>query len=296
LLPFDASNAAVANQLTNSSSTPFPPPLACYPGLSPDAVSRLNVIEPAVFKLDNVSSASGFDPSCYAGRPIYGVLDLLQLRLPFLDSRTGAAMQAAVLSNTASPRAVLYSGEALSALPNATGVPAASTYTTDPRQYGTVANANHVLLNWFSAMNVTVAQAVVRFVLTSPTTPPPASSPLAQLLAAVPPLEVAVFGSVLPSDVGSVASSLVKPDGSSLFFGTDAALATRDWAINAAGQSVVWTNSTTAPLVVRDGNLTDATFIAVWHPVWQYLHEPNTYFVDEANITDYFQIVNKFSP
>jgi hypothetical protein len=294
LLPFDASTTQVAAQLGNSTTTPFPPPLACYPGLSKDALSRVNALETSVFGLDGASTQTTFQQSCYPNRPVYGILDLLQLRKPFLNTRTGVAQQAVILGRDTAPRVVVYSGEALSALPNATDAPPSYSYTTDPRQYGTLANMNHVLLKWFHAINdVNAATAVVEFVLSGSVVPPTNSSVAFQRLSSIPPLEVAVFGSVLPADAANVASAFGTPSGA-LWFGSDAALALRQWTINVAGKAVIWTMNATSPLVVHDSSIDDPDFMLVWKPAQFFLE--NNKPVNVQNVTDSFTSLHKFTP
>jgi hypothetical protein len=294
LLPFDGTNVQVAKLFTNSTSAPFPPPLACYPGLSSTNLGRVNTLETVVFGLSNVSTQASFQQSCYADRPIYGVLNLLQLRHPFLDTRTGVATQAVVLQRDAWPRVIVYSGEALSALPAAGDAPPSSSYTLDPRQYGTLANLNHVLLQWFASIgDISLATAVAQFVLSIPTAPPVNSSAVFAHLAAIPPLEVAVFGSVLPGDVASVQSSFATP-GRALWFGADAALAMRQWAINAASASVVWATNATSALVVRDASLTDQKLQSVWIPAQVNLHAGVN--VTVSQVTDSLTSLREFVP
>ena len=302
LLPFDATASpgthAVSSLLTNSTSSPFPIPLACYPGLNSTQLNLLNTIETTVFDLSAASATSELNTSCFADRPIYGVLDILQLRLPFIDSRTGVAKQAAVLTRDASPRSVVYCGEVLSALP---GTPQAQNITrpqqVDPRQYGTLNHLNHIMLNFLSSISdVNVAIALVNFILTSPTVPPPNTTDLYKSLSSIPTLEVAVFGSINPSDVSYAVSSLSTPSGS-LFFGSDQALALRDWAINGAGSSVVWTESAGSPEVVRDTSLSDSTFNTVWTPAYTFLHSTQQgVTVNVGNITTAFQATGLFNP
>jgi hypothetical protein len=302
LLPFDATASpatqAVSSLLTNSSSSPFPVPLACYPGLTSMQLDLLNSIETTVFNLSPASATSQFNTPCFADRPIYGVLDVLRLRLPFVDSRTGVAKQAAILDRDAAPRAVVYAGEVLSALP---GTPQAHNMTqsqlADPRQYGTLNYLDHVMLNFLSSIpDVNIAIALVDFVLASPTAPPLNTTDLYQSLSSIPTLEVAVFGTINPSDVSSVVSSFSTPS-ESLFFGTDQSLALRHWAINGAGSSVVWTEFVGSPKVVRDVSFTDTTFNSVWNPAYTYLHSTQQgVSVNVGNITTAFQAIGIFSP
>ncbi|KAA1467926.1 hypothetical protein DENSPDRAFT_833101 [Dentipellis sp. KUC8613] len=300
LLPFDATASPGGNnisaQLTNSSSTPFPPPISCYPSLSSSQTQLLNSIETTVFGLSASSSQNSFNPSCYPDRPIYGVLDVLRLRLPFLDSTSGVARQAAVLSRDVSPRSVVYVGPILSALPASLSSNVSASIAMDPLQYGTLNHMNSVLLNFFSAIpDIKTAIAFAQFVLSSPAVPPANSTALGQLLASLPSFEVAVFGSIVPSDISSVVSSFSTPSGD-LFFGTDQSLALRDWAIVGTQTSVEWTDSANASTAVQDSSLTDATFNAVWTPAFTFFHSNTDAHVDVGNITSAFQSLGKFQP
>ncbi|TFY79265.1 hypothetical protein EWM64_g4747, partial [Hericium alpestre] len=154
LLPYDANaapgNINISSLLTNSTSAPFPPPLACYPGLSSSQQQLISSIETTVFGLSSASTQSKFDTSCFPDRPVYGVLDLLRLRLPFHDSVPNVARQAAALTRDATPRVIVYNGPILSALPASSSTNVSSTMATDPLQFGTLNHINHVLLNFFA--------------------------------------------------------------------------------------------------------------------------------------------------
>ncbi|KAK7694809.1 hypothetical protein QCA50_001997 [Cerrena zonata] len=299
LLPFDATfspnDNPITTLMTNSSSSPFPPPLACYPGLTTTQLQSINTFESTVFGLSTAPSASQFDTSCFPNRPIYGVLDILQLRLPFTDSQTGIARQAAVLSRDASKRAVVYSGQVLSAFPavNSTNITAV---TTDPRRYGTTNNLNHVMLEYLISINdVNIAIALAKFVLSNPALPPASNSALFSALSSLPAIEVAVFGDVHPPDVTSAVSSFSTPNGG-LFFGTSASLSLRQWTINAARGSVVWTDLAVSPEVVRDNSFDDTVFNSVWDPAFTFFHSTNTAIVNTSVIVSAFNTVQKFTP
>jgi len=294
LVPFDATSPNVANLLTTSKSAPFPPPLACYPGLNSTQIQQVNTMETLVFGLPPVSAATQFNTSCFADRPIYGVLDVLQLRLPFIDSWTGVAKQAAVLTADVRPRVVVYSGEVLSALPNA---PNATTMQTNPLQYGTLGDFNHVILNYISSIpDVNVATALVKFVLSSPAVPPTNTSTLFQSLASIPVLEVGILGTISPSDISSSVSSFTTPSGN-LFFGSDQATLFRNWTITGTGTSVAWTEFASSPEVVRDSSYDSSVFNQVWNAVSTYLHTSNPgVTVGVSNITQSFEQTGSFSP
>lgn len=295
LLPFDANGTAgetsISSLLSNSSTAPFPPPLACYPGLTKSRFQLITNFETSVFGLSPPAVQANFNDSCFPDRPIYGVLDILHLRLPFPDSQTGPK-QAAILSRDASSRVVVYNGEVLSGLTNSntTSIP-----TTDPRQFGTLHHISHVLLDFFEAIpNTSVATQLVDYVLSYPVTPPSNDTLLGQSLNTIPTLEVAVFGSVTPPDVIGVVSSFTTPSGN-LFFGTSQSLAVRDWAIVAARESVIWTEFADSPQVVDDNSLTDNSFNAVWNPAYLFFHSSSDAVVSVNNITKGFAAVNKFT-
>jgi hypothetical protein len=295
LIPFDANGTAastsISSLLTNSSTAPFPPPLSCYPGLTQSQFQLITTLETSVFGLSPPATQAKFNDSCFADRPIYGVLDILHLRLPFTDSQT-RPKQAAILSRDVSPRVVVYSGEILSGLPtsNTPSIP-----TADPRQFGTLDHISHVLLDFFKAIpDVNVATQFVDYVLSSPASPPSNDTDLGKSLDTIPTLEVAVFGSVTPQDIAGVASSFTTPSGG-LFFGTDQSLALRDWALVATHTSVTWTEFANSPTIVNDDSFTDSAFNAVWQPAYLFFHSNSNVTVTVGNITAGFAAVNKFT-
>ncbi|THG98376.1 hypothetical protein EW026_g3799 [Hermanssonia centrifuga] len=297
LLPFDATNESLANLLTNPSTSPFPPPLACYPGLSSDQLQKINSIETSIFGLPPAQAQTTFDTSCFASRPIYGTLNILQLRLPFLDGRQGAAKQAAVLEPDAYSRAIIYSGEVLSAMP---GSSSPNPPVSDPRQYGTLNNLNHVLLQYLKSISdVNDAIALVEFVLgqTPPIVPPGDTTLLYTALSSLPSLEIAILGSVGPSDISSTVSSFSDLSGK-LFFGSTDSLDLRTWTINTnqAPHTVAWAELATSPEVVRDDSLTDDTFNTIWNSSFTFFHTNNTANVQVSNITTGFQALGLFNP
>lgn len=297
MVPFDATAAPggqnVSLLLTNSTSTPFPPPLSCYPGLNSTQLQLVQQLETTVFDLPQVTPATTFDQSCYPNRPLYGVLDILQLRLPFVDSRTGVAKQAVVVSPDVASRTVIYSGELVSAFPGA-GAP--GTLSTDPRQYGTMNNLNHVLLQYLKSIpDVNVARALVEFIL-KPAALPPVNGVQAALfgsLSTLPILEVAIFGTLDPSDVVETVSSLSDPR-NSLFFGSAASHMVRDWALVATGQRLLWTELATSQDVVVDDSFNNTHFNLVWDPASLYFQVSTTQPVGVDTITQAFSNVNLF--
>lgn len=292
LLPFDATAAPggqnVSTLLTNSTSSPFPPPLSCFPGLNSMQLQLVQQLETSVFGLSQASAPSTFDSSCFPNRPVYGVLDILQLRLPFVDSRTGVAKQAALLTRDASARAVIYSGELVSAFPG-NGTP--GPLSTNPRQYGTMSNFKHVVLQYLKSISdINFARELVEYVLQGGPLPPDSGAQpvLFNGLSSLPVLEVAVFGTIDPSDIASAVSSLSNPQ-NQLFFGTDASAIVRDWSINAVGNGMLWTELATSGSVVPDTSFTNADFNFVFSNASAFFQfQPNTT-VNVGNITSAFQ-------
>ncbi|KAH7931096.1 hypothetical protein BV22DRAFT_999355 [Leucogyrophana mollusca] len=293
IIPFDATSApgsqALVSLLTNSSTAPFPPPIGCYPGLSPSQTAIISDLETTVFGLSPINPPSEFEYSCFPDRPIYGVLDISRLRLPFCDSRLGVANQSIVLTPEVASRAIIYVGETLSGLPGVN--PSAITSSQrDPRMYGTLEHLDHVLFNFLSSVgNVTQAQALVDFILGNPSVPPNASAPaILASLAELPLIEVAVFGSVTPSDVSSTASSFTGP-GDSLFFGSPQAEALRDWAITASDSFISWTVNALSAEIVKDTSFSNPIFNQIWNSVSVFLatHPAGTV-VTLNNITSSF--------
>ncbi|KAH8099433.1 hypothetical protein BXZ70DRAFT_894922 [Cristinia sonorae] len=295
LLPFDATatpgNQKVSAMLTNSTTAPFPPPLACYPGLSTAQLQAINAFESSVFGLPSAPATSKFDTACFPDRPIYGVLDVARLRLPFMDSRTGVAKQAAALRTQATEpasRAVVYNGEVFSALPGSSSLPSLTPAVLEPRRFGTMNHLEHVVLDYLQAIpDVNVAIALVQFVLSGPVAPPKSDSILFKSLSTLPVIEVAIFGTIDPFDIDSVVSSFSDPAGK-LFFGTDQSLAVRDWAIGAVQSHVEWAELATSSGIVEDDTFTDPTFNQIWNSAFNFFHIPNDLNVGVGNITTGF--------
>ncbi|KAK0506186.1 hypothetical protein EDD18DRAFT_1373542, partial [Armillaria luteobubalina] len=281
LIPFDATSEAVAALMTNSSTEPFPPPLGCYANLSSSELEQINDIEVSVFGLSEVAEVSVFNTSCYPNRPLYGILNVLRLRLPFANTTTGVAQQAAVLNRDVGPRVVIRSGQVLSSLPGSSVQP--SKGTQNPRQYGTLNHLEHVMLNYLASLDTDVAIALATFVLLNRVVPPDNESKLAASLASIPALEISVFGSIFPADIDHSMSSFSKTSGS-LFFGSDEGSALRNWTITGTGSEVVWAENATSALVAYDSSLTDETFNEVWSTAAAVL-ESNVENVTANNVT-----------
>ena len=307
MIPFDAT-ASVAHEnivdLMPNATNPqsFPPPVACYPGIDASTIAQVNQVEQQIFGLPAVSTPSSFDTSCFGTRPIYGHLNLLQLRLPFYDSRENVSRQGVVLKRSVNLRAVLYSGEYLSSLPDLSSSSSSSSnsfqFNSNPLQYGTTNHLNHVILQYLKSIpDINIAIAFVQFVLSSVATPPAVNSALYNALDRIPTLEVAFFGTIAPSDVSFVASSFATPS-DELFFGSDESLKVRQYAINVTETSVAWTEEADSPKVVRDSSFDDQAFNSVWNPAFSYMNlsseEQQGLNVDVGNITSAFDAIGEF--
>ncbi|KAG8743672.1 hypothetical protein FRC11_013770, partial [Ceratobasidium sp. 423] len=229
LLPFNATSSAVRSLFSNANAS-FPPPAACYPGLSADELDAINSMETAVFGLDRISSApSALDASCFPSRPVYGVLDLVRLRSSFGPGEKGAPKQAVQVSANATSRVSVRLGRDAAGLPSMSIASANRTGSDDPRTFGTINNMDHVLLTYLQAFpSIQAAGALVEHVLASSDSraPPPSNTSalfnLTTGLTELPTLEVAFFGTVGPRDLAFAHADFAASDGQ-LFFGSNAA-------------------------------------------------------------------------
>ncbi|QRV83641.1 Zinc finger protein GLI2 [Ceratobasidium sp. AG-Ba] len=265
LLPFDATASNIRPMFTNVNQS-FPPPAACYPGLSTDELGAINTMETKAFGLDPVTSApSNLDSSCFPSRPVYGVLDIPRFRTPFVE---GSPRQAVQLASAANSRISVHVGRDLAGIPSAPSHSANATGVDDTRTFGTLDNMDHVLLLYLQAFpSIQAAGALVQYVLdaSDPKTPPPTNTStlfnLTSSLDSMPILEVALFGSVGPSDLSASLADFSTADGQ-LFFGSSDADAFRNWAMQRTG-SVVWADGALATQVVRE-TTKDETFEMIW--------------------------------
>lgn len=295
ILPFDANFQSIRDLYRSST---FPPSPACYPGLGSDQRKLINTVEGEAFNLTPLPSApSQFNTTCFPLHPIYGVLDVLRLRLPFLDSRNNTARQGITLKSDVAPRAILAVGEALSALPGSVSATRSSAALADPRNYGTTAYASHIILQYLSSVSSNTANAIISRVLDSSTTvhppPNPASESSLFPLESIPILEVAVFGNIDASDTSSYVSSFTTSSGS-LFFGSSDGSAFRAWAIGRGGQ-IAWAENATSPEVVYDNTFSDNIFNLTWAATSTAIERGDRN-VGLVNITDTFRKNQRFSP
>ncbi|CAE6444443.1 unnamed protein product, partial [Rhizoctonia solani] len=151
LLPFDATSSAVQSLFSNTNGS-FPPPAACYPTLSADELDAVNAMETTVFGLTRTGSVPpSLDSSCFPSRPVYGVLDIAQLRSSFGPSEKDAPKQAVQISANATSRVSVRLGRDAAGLPSTSITTANRTGSDDARTFGTINNMDHVLLTYLQA-------------------------------------------------------------------------------------------------------------------------------------------------
>lgn len=197
------------------------------------------------------------------------MLNYLALQLPFtdLDSRATLPKQAAVLSSSSSVRITLHAGELLSSGPVGLSSSGASSSPSAPRdieQFGTFEVFDHVIFTWLQLMSTSqVAQAVINFVLGGSTSPPPSASQL-NSLAALPVLEVQLWGGLRGATVGDVDHALssisLSSSNTSRLLGTTLGDSFRTWALDAGGTKVDWAISAQQSGVVVDTGATTGAF------------------------------------
>lgn len=298
MLPFNASSQEIRNLYPSNTSSPFPPPLACFPDLDPAFQEQVDSFETVIFGLPGITSnQTGFNPSCYSDRPIYGVLDVLQMRLPFRDDVSSVTQHSAVMNREANSRVIFSVGKGFSGIFN--GTVNLSPSQLDPRQYGTVNFLDHVTLQYLTSIgDINVANAFIAFVLNSSTVvrpvPPDPSSELYQAIEMLPTIEMAVFGDVTPADFTSIVSPFTINSGA-LFFGSDDGAALRNWTIGTTNLSIVWTQNATSSLVVRDDSLGNNSVTETWDSISLALNRQMTN-LGLVNITNPLMAAESFSP
>lgn len=277
LLSFDGASGAITDflsSITPNDGSSFPAPLACYPGLSEQARTNVGTIEQHAFDLAPLGALpSALESACFPDRPVYGVLDVLRLRRPFGDARESMRVPTAQLVSQAGARTILHAGEQLVGLTGFrdSGLASQTNFTNadaDPRNYGTLQHMNHVAISFLQAFPTTdLAKHAAQFIINADDTTLPPTSGNGLLdgatLDSIPTIEVAVFGSILPIDIGTFRADLATPNGT-LFFGSKSGDVFRKWALRDAEDVVFWSNSSTSPQAVREaiGNETD--FETVW--------------------------------
>lgn len=268
--------------MSSSTTTSFPPPAACYPGLPEANRADIDTVETTAFGLPSSSPvlSANFDVGCFTSRPTYGILNVLNLRLPFADGRQGLTIQASQLTTAAGRRAVLKAGEQLVGLARASA-PSARPNTpipisdADPRQYGTLLHLGHVALAYLQSFPTpTLAATAAQFIMSNPELPPNNNSSLfldSGSLLNIPVIEVSVFGQLLPADMDLWYSDIAGPQGQ-LFFGTQRGDVFRNWTLRDSGDTILWSTEAVARTVVREVKQPNVAFETVWQATLRGTH------------------------
>ncbi|GAA5987405.1 hypothetical protein JCM11641_002278 [Rhodosporidiobolus odoratus] len=303
VVPFDATATGVTDafEAAKASGNALPLASGCQGGLSQAVLDRVNAVEGA-FGLSQVATSAAGHASCTT-RPIYGQLNLLNLRLPFpsSDDRASLPQQALVLrsSDSLTPRLTLHAGELLSSGSSALASSSSPLPSSSPatiERFGLLSTTttspiiDHVLLDYLNLLTPSTAILLVDYLLSSPTNPPDSSSELYKSttgLTGVPTMEVQLWGGLKYEDVDFVRSGLSYPASSSassiststsaaLFFGSAPASALRSFALTAppsprdadgaaALARIEWTyNAEEEQIVVDSGVGVSAAFEKVW--------------------------------
>jgi hypothetical protein len=259
--------------MSSSLTTSFPPPAACYPGLSGANRADIDTVETTAFDLPSSTPVTSaiFDVGCFTSRPTYGILNVLNLRLPFADGRQGLTIQASLLTTAAGSRAVLKAGEQLVGLARASAPSARpntpiSASNADPRQYGTLLHLDHVALAYLQSFpTTTLAATTAQFIMSNPQLPPNNSSLFLDTnsLLNMPVIEVSIFGQLLPADMDLWYSNIASPQGQ-LFFGTQRGDVFRNWTLRDSDDAILWSTGAVAQTVVREAKEPRSAFEGVW--------------------------------
>lgn len=278
LLPYDVMPNSTANFLADNQQRDgisFPAPVACLPGLPTMGRQNIGMIEHNAFGLPQPGDTPGsLDSSCFPDHPVWGVLDVLRLRRPFDDSRENMRIPTTELISQAGPRVVVHSGEQLVGLTGSqdNGIALQGNFellSADPRNYGTLQHLNHIALSYLQAFpNIQLAAKVAQYIINTngDSTPEAIGGSLfesAEILSSLPVIEVAVFGSILSTDVQKSRADLATSNGT-LFFGSKQGDIFRKWALRNRDNVILWSNSSTASQIVRETTSTNSALESIW--------------------------------
>lgn len=206
---------------------------------------------------------------------MYGILDILGLRLPFLDSdpRPYLSKQAIVLNEDTKSRVSVHAGELL--VGASSGPPTSPSSSSLPDHFGTFTHIETVILDYLNLIPASLAKELVAFVLSQPTSPPLPSSALYQnsnQLLSLPLFEMQIWGGVRYTDIDHSVSSLASSNSTQLFFGSSHGNQFRQWAIEGGatvqtGQvgGIDWSLNSLEVDIVVDKTLRNQTFLRIWN-------------------------------
>lgn len=208
------------------------------------------------------------------------MINLLSLRLPFLDSDTRSLpTQGLVLQESVKSRMIVHAGELLVGVSSNAPAPSPST-PSFPDHFGTFSNLDSVIFEYLQLLSPQVAVDLVNFVLAQsrPTTSPPSfPSSLYQnsnKLLSIPILEITIFGGLRYSDIDHSISSLSSGSNlhSNAFFGTPTAQEFRNWALAGPRLTggttlqgpILWSRGALEVTPVKEASLVNLGFEKVW--------------------------------
>jgi hypothetical protein len=199
-------------------------------------------------------------------RPLYGVLNILSLRLPFPPSSPHSS-QGVIVSAINKDRMTVHAGETLVARSNLLD-PTTPSSPILPERYGTLERFDHVVFEYLRLMTPALARAIIAFVLAGDPTPPSSTSDvylLSQGFNTLPMIEVQLWGGLRRSNVDHVVSSL-STTSQSMFFGSSLGTDLRNWALGGnTSIPIRWSLDALQREVVVDLSLSTSTsFGKIW--------------------------------
>lgn len=266
--PFDISGSAgslsaiaLASRQKESQGA-FPLPQICMPGLSVSQLAEVNRMEQDIFGLDPATTETEPRTNC-TSRPTYGILNILNFQLPFLDPQ--ASPQAVAISNQDRKRRMTFStGPTLSPLLRGQAVDTTAVTTAS---FGISSAIDNVLFEYLVRLqDAALAKALVDYVVSGTKLPPPSSSELFTLsngLASLPVIEAQLWGNLLFSDIDYVVSGIGQAGGTALF-GSQRGGELRNWAHSGSlSKPIRWSLDATSSQYASDTG-SGGAFQEVW--------------------------------
>jgi hypothetical protein len=291
VVPIDVGD--LARSMNNPS---FPTPLACSSNLTSRQLDDINLVENKVFGLPPLSSSNPTPSVNCNDRPIYGFINLFNLRLPFLPPPPGTLskmpQQAIVLSNSTQNRMTIHGGSTLveeryiqsaTLIASSESTPSSPSSPSLPDRFGIPSQLNHIIISYLSLISPAIAKLLINFILLGNDTPPAINSILFEAsknLSMIPILELQLWGGISQNEIirsisgftslssNPIPSSILPSDTPTLFFDSREAQLFRDWSRrnNQNQGKVEWSlNAMESGKVVDDIDGTDnAGFDVIW--------------------------------
>ena len=140
----------------------FPPAAACIDSLTLWQAQTIKTLETNAFGLAPIVNPSS-QTNCSLHRPTYGIVNLLHLRLPFVDSDTRRDLpkQGVILNESNKSRYSFHAGELLDISATTPSSPSL------PDRFGVIDHLDHVVLAYLTLLDRSLAKTLVEFVLGS---------------------------------------------------------------------------------------------------------------------------------